>query len=164
MALPPQRKGKLKFLVQDVYFMSWMSNVKREFGFRDGTLRLRKHTGHLVDYTQLTQGLGASFYARWVTTLTKSLTSNVTDKRLGWRYQLRFRESRDKHHTSTAVLYDSTIHDWMCTSFNAKTKRKPKNAQDHNNSFRTLEEMYRCFTNKGYGMPFKGHKMIRDCS
>lgn len=51
MALPPQRKGKLKFLVQDVYFMSWMSNVKREFCFRDRTLRLRKYTGRLRDYT-----------------------------------------------------------------------------------------------------------------
>ncbi len=52
MALPPQRKGKLKFLIQDVYFMSRMSNVKQEFDFRDGTLRL-----HLIDYTWLTQGL-----------------------------------------------------------------------------------------------------------
>lgn len=57
MALPPQHKGKLKFLIQDVYFMSWMSNVKQEFDFRDGTLRLWKHTGRLIDYTWLTQGL-----------------------------------------------------------------------------------------------------------
>ncbi len=46
MALPPQRKGKLKFLIHV------MSNVKQEFDFRDGTLRL-----HLIDYTWLTQGL-----------------------------------------------------------------------------------------------------------
>ncbi len=160
MALPPQRKGKLKFLIQDVYFMSRMSNVKRVW-FQGWNLTFTSHRLHMTNTGPLfTHGeLRHRQRASQVTLPTEDL-----DEGINYVPQLWFWESRDKHHTSTAVLYDSTIHDWMCRSFNAKSKRKPKNAQDHNNSFRTLEEMYRSFTNKGYGTPFKGRKMIRNCS